>query len=269
MVTEQTRLDALVKVVRILAVIAAGAWVVVEYFDYKHELNKLNVGIAGLKVQSQEIDVTLKQIQLRYADAQAREALASQQADTILKQMAVRRAEDTHTELATRLKITKGPVKGTSRTYIAAFGLKLVNKSGKPVTVSYVVIDYFLRHVADELGKRMADARVLRISAPPHLFDPPAQSQSGWRHAGYDAHIVKETLASIVTLQPPAIRSYRFEVGGGGTGSWAPDEGIDIEYPYYIAGQDGDMVGFSAAICLNAGTPGVKYLHDEQFEHLR
>jgi len=267
---EKSFLDKLLVSVKIVAVVAAGAWTLVEYFDYKRQLNELTVELKKVDVASHNTDALLKQIEARFAERLANENLASQEMNNILKTIEVKKAEDTRAQVLTRLKIAKPNASGVKGVYEAAFGLSMVNKSDKPLTLSYIVIDYFLRSVETELAKNdRAATRVFRIASPPHVFTEPSSVQSPWQHVGYEAHILKQYSASLSTMEPAALKDYKFEIGGGGTGTWASGSTIDFEYPYFVEARKGDMVGFSVGMCLNGGTSEERHVYDSQFERLR
>lgn len=63
-------IDKTQKLIQIIAILVGGLWILYEYIDYKRQANKLGVVLAELNTKSEEQNIGLKEIQLRYADEQ-------------------------------------------------------------------------------------------------------------------------------------------------------------------------------------------------------
>lgn len=89
-------LDKLVKLVQISAIIIGGVWILYEYIDYKRQAGKLGVVLSELNTKSEEQNIDLKKIQLKYADEQQKTLQQQQQLQIELDKVIIRDKENDH-----------------------------------------------------------------------------------------------------------------------------------------------------------------------------
>jgi hypothetical protein len=260
---DKTTLDNVYKIIRIISIVVGGVWVAIQYFAYKHEAQQHELTLAKLNIQSTTAEAALKELQLRYADAQLKLGQETQQIENKLKGGQLQLDESVFIDWATTLKVSKR----VSNQYDATLGLKLTNRSKlQSVSLTYVLIEYFLRNVQRELGASGSPS-IFRIAGPPSAFPEGHRSTEKWTRVGYEGHVLKAARASL-SDEFKQIGDYHFEDGGAATGTWPPGRTADFELPYMIRADNADMVGFTVNMCLNCDTKSPKRHYDAQWDRL-
>jgi hypothetical protein len=289
------------QLVQVLTVAISACWILFQYFDFQRHANRLALEQQRLQNQQQKEarkyaelelararqDVSLKDVDLRYAqlrseleierdkqeitlrsvdlqfaEALARVSLQQKEQETEAKELELQYAKDRKLDWEYGLEVERTrEAENDLATYRAGLHLKIINRSSTELEVSYTIIESFIGEWPDG-SEDNSRPTIVRRGQPPNIFNPPSRfnppASIKWELLNREFFVMARAIPDL--RQNPTFQAYSsrhaYSTGGGGTGIWKPGETISFNYDYYLRMKQSATLGFVINICFNRGRKG-------------
>jgi len=232
------RLDNVLKLLRVLAIVGAGLWAVFGYLSYRQDWEELSLQREQLAVELATLSAT------------------NQRGQNALQELTLQKSADSRFRLDASLDVTeqREPVEDVGN-YQADLSFSITSLTDKEFEVSYVVIEYFLGNVP----QARSSERIIPVNLPPNIYNDPEHGPVRWSKLGDQAYYLgsSDWLKKGGSLP----QGYEWSPSGGGTASLRSGESSSFTYNYLVSARADEWVGFVINLAVDGGRDSKNLWH--------